>query len=188
MDYKHGFILPKSLLQAKKLEYRLRAWTVGSPNDFSKFHIPFRAVATDIATGETVVLSSGDIARSLRASMSVPGVFEPVKIRGKMLIDGGVSDQLPIDIAKKMGADVVIAVNVGTPLETSGMLRSIIDITNQLTGILTNKSVHDVEKLLTERDVLITPDLKDFSNMDFTKGAVEIELGMQAALNVREKL
>ena len=188
LDYKYGFILPKALIQAKKLEMRLRAWTVGSPDDFSRFHIPFTAVATDIATGETVVLSRGDIARSLRASMSVPGAFEPVKIGGKMLVDGGVSDQLPVDIAKKMGADIIIAVNVGTPLEASGKLRSVIDITNQLTGILTNKSVIVAEKLLTENDVLITPDLKDFSNMDFTKAAVEIDLGMKAALEVRDKL
>lgn len=187
-DHKEGIILPKGLIPTKKLEFRLRAWTAEAPENFDRFQIPFRAVATDIATGSTVALSRGDLARSLRASMAVPGAFEPVEIDGKMLVDGGVSDQLPVDIAKQMGADVIIAVNIGTPLKPANELKSVLDISDQLTNILTNQSVFDAEKLLTENDVLITPDLEGFTSMDFSRGTQEIEIGINAALAVKDKL
>jgi len=159
-----------------------------STGHFDRFQIPFRAVATDIATGNTVSLSKGDLAKSLRASMAVPGAFEPVEINGKMLIDGGVSDQLPVDIAKQMGADVIIAVNIGTPLKAANELESVLEISDQLTNIMTNKSVFDAEKLLSKNDVLITPDLEGFTSMDFSRGAQEIEIGIKAALAVKDKL
>lgn len=188
IDFKQGLIMPKALIPAKKFEFRLRAWTAGAPEDFSSFRIPFSAVATDIETGRTVVLSHGDLARSLRASMAVPGVFKPVEIDGKVLVDGGVSDQLPVDVAKKMGADVIIAVNVGTQLKKAAEINSIIDVTDQLSRILTNRTVFDAENLLGKQDVLIVPELKGFTNMDFSKTSQEIERGEQAALNLKDEL
>jgi NTE family protein len=188
LDYKQGLIMPKALIPAKKFEFRLRAWTAGAPDDFERFRIPFMAVATDIETGRTVVLLHGDLAKSLRASMAVPGVFMPVEIDGKVLVDGGVSDQLPVDVAKKMGADIIIAVNVGTPLKKASEINSIIDVTDQLSRILTNRTVFDAKDLLGKDDILIVPDLKGFTNMDFSKTTQEIERGEQAALSLRDSL
>ena len=83
--------------------------------DFDKLPIPFRAMATDIETGEAVVLDHGSVAQAMRASMSVPGAMAPVEIDGRLLVDGGIANNLPIDEARKLCADVVIAVNISTP-------------------------------------------------------------------------
>jgi NTE family protein len=188
IDRKLGLILPKGLIPSKRFEFRLKVWTAGASDDFARFRIPFRAAATDLETGKTVILEKGDIAKALRASMSVPGVFAPVEIDGRLLVDGGVSDQLPVDIAKKMGADVIIAVNVGTQLKKASDIKSVIDITDQLTRILTNRTVFDAEELLGPNDILIVPDLKGLTNMDFSKVAQGIAAGENAALAKKESL
>ena len=84
--------------------------------DFDDLAIPFRAVAGDIATGEAVVLGSGSLARSIRASMSIPAVLSPIEIDGRLLVDGGIAMNLPVDVAREMGADVVIAVDISSAL------------------------------------------------------------------------
>src|SRR4029453_12622749 len=84
-------------------------------NDFDKLPVPYRAVATDIETGEAVVLSHGSVAEAMRASMSVPGAITPVSMDGHLLVDGMIANNLPIDQARKLCGDVVIAVNIGTP-------------------------------------------------------------------------
>ncbi|HEX6549524.1 MAG TPA: patatin-like phospholipase family protein, partial [Gammaproteobacteria bacterium] len=89
-------------------------------NDFTKLPIPFKAVATDIDSGKMVVLDHGNLAEALRASMSVPGVYPPVHFQGHTLVDGGLVRNLPIDVARGMGAQIVIAVNVGTPVTALG--------------------------------------------------------------------
>ena len=83
--------------------------------DLDKLPIPFRAMATDIETGQSVVLDHGNVAHAMRASMSVPGAMAPVEIDGRLLVDGGIANNLPIDEARKLCADVVIAVNISTP-------------------------------------------------------------------------
>ena len=94
-------------------------------HDFDQLRIPFRAVAADIVTGEEVVLSKGDLATAIRASMSIPAVLAPVEIDGRLLVDGGVAANLPIDAVRAMGADIVIAVNVGSSgaAEIRGMVK-----------------------------------------------------------------
>ena len=84
--------------------------------DFNKLPIPFRAVATDVESGSMVVLDHGSLAESMRASMAVPGLYPPVPVEGRLLVDGGLTRNLPVDVARTMGADVIIAVNIGTPL------------------------------------------------------------------------
>jgi NTE family protein len=132
------FQLPAGLVQGQVFDMvisreTLRASQVKSFDDLA---VPFRAVATDLATGQPVVLGSGDLARSLRASMSIPAALTPVEIDGRLLVDGGVSMNLPVDVAKQMGADVVIAVDVSSPLQTREMLKSVVDVTTQLTNLL----------------------------------------------------
>lgn len=84
--------------------------------DFDKLAIPFRAVSTDIATGEKVVFRKGHLPQAIRASMSIPAVFAPVEIDGRLLVDGGMVDNIPVDVARDMGVDVVIVVDIGNPL------------------------------------------------------------------------
>ena len=113
-----GVVLPLGLVQGQKITQVLRTATlpVGDEQDFDQLPTPFRALATDLETGEPVVLRSGDLATVLRASMSAPGVLAPVEIDGRLLVDGGLVDNLPVSLAREMGVDVVIAVDVGFPL------------------------------------------------------------------------
>ena len=103
--------------------------------------IPFRAVATDLVSGEAVVFEHGELAAVMRASMSVPAAFAPVEIGGRLLVDGGLVNNLPVDVVRRMGADIVIAVNIGTPLLPRGELGSIFGIGMQMLNILTEQNV-----------------------------------------------
>src|ERR1043165_2690810 len=113
-----NFLLPKGLIQGQKLNQTLRKLTlpVARITDFDQLPTPFRAVATDLETGEAVVMDHGDLTSAVRASLSAPGVFSPVERDGRLLVDGGLSQNLPIDVARSMGVDVLIVVDVGFPL------------------------------------------------------------------------
>ena len=149
--------------------------------DFDDLPIPYRAVATDLVTGEAVVLAEGSLANSLRASMSVPGVFAPVKIDDRLLVDGGMANNLPVSVVREMGADVVIAVDISTPLLTEEQLTSILSVTEQLTSFLTRRTTEAQIALLGPGDILLVPELGDFSSANF-EGADEIvHLGYEAA-------
>ena len=109
--------LPKGIVAGVSIETFLRKLTAPAAgiDDFGKLPIPFRAVAADIETGEEVVLSRGNVARAMRASMAVPGAIAPVEIDGRLLVDGGIANNLPIDVTRKLCADIIIAVNISTP-------------------------------------------------------------------------
>jgi NTE family protein len=157
-------------------------------NNFDELPIPFRAVATDLVTGEEVILSSGSLPDALRASMSVPGVFAPVKIGGQILVDGGMSNNLPVSVVRAMGADIVIAVDISSPLLKEEQLTSVLSVTEQITNFLTRRNTEQQIESLGERDLLIIPVLGDFSSTDF-EGAEEIvNLGYLAALDSRDSL
>ena len=112
------FRVPLGALSGRGLETLLRRFTLPVRNvtDFDTLPIPFRALATDMESGQPVVLSFGALALALRSSMSVPGVFAPTDVDGRILGDGGLVNNLPLDVARTMGVDLVIALNVGTPL------------------------------------------------------------------------
>ena len=149
--------------------------------DFDDLPIPYRAVATDLVTGEAVVLADGSLANSLRASMSVPGVFAPVKIDDRLLVDGGMANNLPVSVVREMGADVVIAVDISTPLLTEEQLTSILSVTEQLTSFLTRRTTEAQLALLGPGDVLLVPELGDFSSANFEGADEIIHLGYEAA-------
>ncbi|MDH3925395.1 MAG: patatin-like phospholipase family protein, partial [Xanthomonadales bacterium] len=134
--------LPLGVIEGQHLDqvFHQMLLPVVGINDFDDLPLPFRAIATDLVTGEAVVLSSGSLANSLRASMSVPGVFAPVKIDGRLLVDGGMANNLPVNIVREMGADIVIAVDISTPLLTEEQLTSILSVTEQLTSFLTRRA------------------------------------------------
>lgn len=113
-----SLVLPKGVVQGQKLDLLLRELTLGVSHvhDFDELPIPFRAIASDIEKGEIYVMERGDLARAIRASMSVPAVFTPVRIDGRLLVDGGLVGNLPVDVMQAMGVDIVIAVDVEFPL------------------------------------------------------------------------
>ncbi|MGI9304197.1 MAG: patatin-like phospholipase family protein [Gammaproteobacteria bacterium] len=182
--------LPTGLITGQKIDLLLRSLTlpVSVDGDFDELSIPFRAVATDIVTGRAVVIGSGDLALAVRASMSIPAFFTPVEIDGKLLVDGGVAKNLPVDVVRQMGADVIIAVDISTPLRGREQLTSILGITNQLTGILTRRNTEAQIEMLTADDLLIVPDLGDIAPTDFERATEIIPIGVAAARQHSGKL
>ncbi len=156
--------------------------------EFDQLPIPFRAVATDLVSGTPVVFSRGELANVMRASMSVPGLIDPAEIGGKLLVDGGLTDNLPVDVARAMGADIVIAVNLGTPLMKREELNSIFGVTGQMINILTEQNVRASLASLKPTDILILPELGDFSAGDFDHLLKTIPIGEAAARKVADRL
>jgi NTE family protein len=175
--------LPSGFIQGQKLGLVLKQLTLPAAgiDDFEELSIPFRAVTTDIATGHEVVLASGDLATAMRASMSVPGAFSAVEIDGKLLVDGGMANNLPVSVAREMGADVVVVVDISTPLATRDEIKNVLSITAQLTGFLTNANAEVSRASLTDKDILIVPDLGDITSADFDRSGEAIPTGRVAA-------
>jgi len=182
--------LPPGLLQGQKIDilFKRLAGPVSTIHDFDNFRIPFRAIATDISTGEPVVIGSGDLARSMRASMSIPSVFSPVIMNDKILVDGGISKNLPIDVVRDMGADIIIAVDITTPLSGPEKLKSSLQIIVQLSDILTRKNTEEQIATLTEKDVLIVPKLGDIAASSFERTDKAIVIGYKAAEDKKPEL
>ncbi len=150
--------------------------------NFDQLVIPFRAVATDINTGEAAVLKSGNLSIAMRASMSIPGVLRPVKIGNQLLVDGGIVNQVPVDVARGMGADIVIVVDVGTPLATLDENASILSFADQLGSLMTVSNTKKALESLGPKDILIQPALADkVRTGDFLKVKLALEIGDQAA-------
>ena len=183
--------LPKGLLQGQNLLLLLEELSLSATGvrDFDKLKIPYRAVATDLATGAPVVLKSGDLAKAMRASMSIPSVLTPVELDGKLLVDGGVANNVPVDVVRQLcRPDVIIAVDVGAPLAPASELNSVLSITEQLTTILTVRNVQEQLKTLGRKDILITPDLKDISSVAFDRSREAVGVGYAAAEGQRNAL
>ena len=144
---------------------------------FDDLPIPFRAVATDIETGEKVVLDRGDLAGAMRASMSVPAVFEPYHLDGKLLVDGGMSDNVPIDVARSLGADIVIVVATQTPMAKADKLQGVADVLGQTVTMLILANERQQLATVKPTDVLIKVDTAPLTAADFKKGAAFIKVG-----------
>ncbi len=185
-----GLALPKGVIAGVSIESFFRVLTAPAYDisDFSKLPIPFRAMATDIETGESVVLDHGSLAQAMRASMSVPGALAPVEIDGKLLVDGGIANNLPIDEARKLCADVVIAVNISTPPLKRSEITSALSVAGQLVNFLGKQTVDEQLKSLTSRDVLIAPDLGDISATKFDRSADAIRIGEEATRELADSL
>jgi NTE family protein len=174
-----GLTAPLGAVSSRVLESHLRRMTLGAAQvqDFDDLPTPFRAIATDMETGQTVVMESGDLARALRSSMSVPGLFAPTEVDGRILGDGGLVNNLPVDVARQMGADRVIAVNIGTPLSGRDTLASITGVTAQMINILTEQNVQRSLQSLGPQDVLIAPKLEGLTSGDFDRAIDLMRLG-----------
>ncbi len=184
LGIKHGhLLLPKGLVQGEKLQETLRRLTlpVAGIEDFDHLPTPFRAVATDLETGERVMLDRGDLSVALRASASAPGVFAPVEYQGRLLVDGGLAENLPVDVGRAMHADVLIVSDVSFPLQPRAQLDTALAISNQMLAILVRKDADRQRASLGAGDVLIQPDLGATASTDFGAAAASIARGESAA-------
>ena len=175
-------MLPIGSVSSRGLELLLRRYTlpVRQSPSFDALPIPFRAVATDMESGEAVIFRQGDLAQALRASMSVPGIFPPTEVDHRILGDGGLVNNLPVDVVRAMGVDLVIAVNIGTPLAGRDSLGTVLGLTSQMVNILTEQNVQrSIATLDPARDVLIAPPLGRLTSGDFDRAADLIAAGEQ---------
>lgn len=185
-----GVVLPIGLVQGQKITQVLRDATapVADVRDFDRLPTPFRALATDLETGDAVVLGQGDLATVLRASMSAPGVLAPVEIDGRLLVDGGMVDNLPVDLVRQMGVDVLVVVDVSFPLADRAGLQSAIDVTNQMIGIMVRRGTLASRESLTRNDILIEPDLGRMTAFDFSKVPQVMAAGRSAVSQAGARL
>ena len=187
---KAGISLPRGAIQANQFLQLLHTWTSHVPPNisFDQLPIPFRAVATDLATGEMVVFDRGPLHLAIRASMAAPGVFAPIELNERLLADGGLVRNLPVDIARSMGADVIIAVNIGTPLLPRSDLGGLLNVSKQMMNILTEQNVNEQKKILLPTDVLIEPDMGNIGFMDFPRSQEGAQIGYLAAQSMEAQL
>ncbi len=150
----------------------------GDNTNFDELPIPFHAVATDLVKAETVVLQDGSLAHALRATMAIPGVFAPVELNGAILADGGILNNIPTDVAKQMGADIIIVVNIETQLGDRSTLQDLVGILGQTYYVAT---IENSRRSLRQADFIIAPDLENYTMFDFTKGKEIVKLGYTGA-------
>ncbi|AZC68327.1 patatin-like phospholipase family protein [Pseudomonas chlororaphis] len=174
--------LPLGVIQGQNLALLLESMLAHASDtrDFDKLPIPFRAVATDIASGEKVVFRKGHLPRVIRASMSIPAVFAPVEMDGRLLVDGGMTDNIPLDVARDMGVDIAIVVDIGTPLRSRQQLATVVDVLNQSITLMTRRNSEEQLATLHKNDVLIQPPLASFGVTDFGRAQEMIDAGYRA--------
>ena len=153
--------------------------------DFNRLKIPFLCIATNIENGEEVILNKGNLAQDLIASSAFPSLFSPVDLDGKLLIDGGVANNYPIEALRKMGADIIIGVDVQDGLSDKKDLKEATRILGQISALQT---IEKMKKKIKDTDIYIKPDIKEFSIISFDKGQDIIRKGEEAAFAVYEKL
>lgn len=178
--------LPSGLISGQQVDNLLSyySWSAANISNFSRLPIPFLCVGTDLLTGKAVLLTEGYLPEAIRASMAIPSVFTPVRIDTTLLVDGGVVHNYAATELRDMGADIVIGSYVGFRRYTEKDLESVYGILKQI-GFLTSLADYGDEKKKT--DILIEPDMKGFSTLDFSQIDTIIETGYRAALPYKEK-
>jgi NTE family protein len=158
---------------------RLEAWLGAKLKrpSIEQLEVPFAAVATDLNWGYKVVLDRGPVARAVHASSAIPGIFEPVNHQGKLLVDGGVVDNIPVDVAREKGADLVVAVDISEEIGNTN-IKNVLDVMMQSTNIM---FAQNVAHLRGGADVLIEPKVGSVGMLDFTRKKFCMQAGMEAA-------
>ncbi len=183
-------VLPTGVLKRESMLLKFMELTqrVNDIHDFDKFGIPYRAVATNIKNGDAVVLKSGSLAKAIYASSSIPGGFQPININGIDLVDGGISDNIPIAVARDMGADVIISVDVSENFDKDLDVNSYFVVMGQLVNILMRKNANKSINTLGDKDILLTPNLDGFSGLDADKYSAIIQRGVDVTKKDLSKL
>jgi NTE family protein len=174
--------LPAGAISGQKLDILFSVITRSAPgsNNFDLLPIPFRAVATDAETGRMVVFDRGLLPDVMRASMSVPGAIAPYPIGDKIYLDGGLTRNLPVDVVRKMGADIVIAINISSPLLKRDDIKSIVDVSLQMINILTEQNMQESLQSLQAGDFLVSPPMGSIGSTDFNLVANAVAIGAKA--------
>lgn len=188
INAKNELVTPTGILKRQPLLFKFLRETQCAENikNFDDFSIPFRAVATNIKNGDSVVLKSGSLAKAIYASSSIPGGLQPINIDGIDLVDGGVSNNFPIELAREMGADIIIAVDVSENFDKDLRIDSYFVVMGQLVNILMRKNANESISKLNEKDILLTPELMGFSGLDADQYIPIIQCGTDVAQKVYE--
>ncbi|MSR08591.1 MAG: hypothetical protein EXR82_03515 [Gammaproteobacteria bacterium] len=178
------------LLKSQNIEDVIRGLVTAarSTKDFDDLPIPFRAVATDMLAGDMVVLEDGDLSVAMRASMSVPGAFSPVLMEGMVLADGGMMRNLPVDVARRLCADVVIAVSLESPAPQPENLTTTLDLASRSLDVMIEANQKAQVATLTDVDVSIVVPMGDIGSASFQRIPEAVPLGRAAALAQQAKL
>jgi NTE family protein len=188
--HRDGVSLPPSAAGNAALERTIGRLLPAGTRDrpVSQLALPFRSVASDLVTGDQVDLIDTSLFLTMRASLAVPGVFAPVRVNGRLVVDGGLVRNLPVDLALKMGADIIIAVNVGTPLAPEKNLGSAFGVAQQMINILTEQNVQRSVEQLRAQDILIAPPLDGIGFLEFRSADRAIRAGELAARAMAARL
>jgi len=181
---------PTGVVQGQNMLRILRE-TTGNLAPFESFDdlaIPYRSVATDIIKLEEVIIDKGQIVDAMMSSMSVPGALPPYEVDGRMLVDGGVVNNMPVDIARAMGADIVIAVDISTNYKGEEEFTNLFTVADQLSNYLVRRSTQQQAEALTEEDVFLKPDVGQMETTEFDKMPSAYEAGYQVAYQFEDKL
>lgn len=182
--------IPLGLVQGQQVRQIIKRLTLEAEHvrNFDELPTPYRAVATDIETGDAYVFSEGNIVTAMRASMSLPALLAPVEHDGRLLVDGGLAMNIPVQVGRDMGADRLLVVDIGTPLRGRDEINSVLGVTDQMLGFLTRRNSLEQLATLTDEDILISPDLTGIGMLDFERTQEIYERGYQATMALREQL
>ncbi|MFG6149022.1 patatin-like phospholipase family protein [Halobacillus sp. B23F22_1] len=183
--YYLDFTVPKmGFIQGRRIKEYIRLFTFGK--NIEEFTIPTSIVATDLSAGKKEIFQTGPASEAVRASIAIPGIFVPEKINGRLYIDGGVIDRVPVSVVKDMGADIIIAVDCAhTKAEPS--IQSIYDVIIQSIDIMQDE-LASVTGIASYTDVMIRPDVEQFSSRAFTDLEEIVEEGEKAALRSLDQI
>jgi len=180
----------RGIVQGQGMLKLLRETTGNLPPfaSFDDLAIPYRSVATDIIELKPVVIGEGYLVDAMMASMSVPGALPPYQLNGKMLVDGGVTNNMPVDVAHDLGADVVIAVDIGTEYKDEEDFTTFLTVADQLSNYLVRSTTARQAELLTDKDFFLRPDVGDMETTEFDRMPEAFEKGYQAVMARKEQL
>jgi NTE family protein len=182
-----GIVPPSALNSGEHVELLLGRITAPyfDLDSFDDLPTPFRTVAVDLLSAQPVVLGSGSLADAMRATMSLPLIFPPVELNGQMLIDGGTMNNVPADIARQLGADFVIAINVGDLSNREGVAGTMFGVAGNTIDAMMRSST---KRVIASADVIVNVSLEGYGSLDWRRAAGLIERGYQAAEAMRDRL
>jgi NTE family protein len=184
---KHGLSLPLALNNGQQVDFLLARITApyGSMTTFDDLPTPFRTVAVDLLSAQEVILDRGSLADALRATMSLPGVFPPIERDGRVLVDGGALNNVPADVVRAMGANVVVAINVSSTADPREASRSLLGLMSQSIDVMMQANTRDT---LKNADIVMVPPLEKFGSLDWRKSRELADAGYRAAEAMKERL
>ncbi len=185
-----GLVFPSGLIAGQKVDFLLKGLTIRTTavDSFDRLPIRYRAVATALSDGRMVVLDHGSLASAMRASMSVPGALSPVAIDGEFLVDGGISRNLPVDVARSLGATRVIAVDISTPVSPRKNTDSAFEVVSRTINMLMEQNMERQRRSIGKNDILIRPDLGEENRSDFQHVRAIADQGKRVVLAEEENL